>query len=433
MKLKISPTAIAAVIVPAALAAAVMSGVRAQAPGPRQTLKEEAVARFEEADYAGAIAYLKQALEESTGDADIYYYLGYFTHYLCYDSVPLTGFDRAKSDEILGYLRQAVALDPEHGNARYFIGAEYGARARDEMQHGDTEGAVEEFRSGRQAGGYPDWMIEFGRNVLRPCERDAILFVGGDAETNPIQYLQWVEKYRTDVTVIPWGVLERPSFVALLKRGVPGFVAPAPISWSGEQIASMRPFKWKKNTISIPVPENVRRAHGSEETNVEWEISPDLGRGDTLGLLSGARAVLVDIVLTNRWGRPIYFSTACSPRAWEGLEAHMQLCGIAHRLLPSTTPSNVDAAATSALLLDERNFQFLPRLRDSDMPRASGMLQNYRVCFLRLIHHHHRENEIDRAKAAFSAMKSLVPEDVLPIAEQIRSNIEALEETLQEG
>lgn len=79
-------------------------------------------------------------------------------------------------------------------------------------------------------------------------------------------------------------------------------------------------------TFTIPVPENVRRAHGSEETHAEWEVSPDLGRGDTLGLLSGARAVLADIVLTNRRERPINFWTACSPRAWEGLEAHLQVC-----------------------------------------------------------------------------------------------------------
>ena len=52
-------------------------------------LKEKALAQFEKADYAAAIAYLEQARAAAPNDAEVYYYLGYFTHYLCYDSVPL--------------------------------------------------------------------------------------------------------------------------------------------------------------------------------------------------------------------------------------------------------------------------------------------------------------------------------------------------------
>jgi len=407
-----------------------VSAAFTRAMGQQETLKEKAVAQFENANYPAAIEYLQQALTDSPNDPDIYYYLGYFTHYLCYDSVPLTGFGRAKSDEVLRYLEKAVELDPHYGNAYYFIGAEYGGRARDEMQRGNTKGAVEEFRLGRQAGGYPDWMMEFGRNMLRSCSRDAILYVGGDSDTNPIEYLQWVEGYRTDVTVIPLALLERPRFVALLKQGVAGIVTPAPISWSDEQIASMHPYKWKKNTIHIPIPEGIRQAHGSEQTTVEWELSPDMGRGDVLGLLSAGRAVFADILLTNQWERPIYFSTGCNPGAWEGFESNIQLCGIAYRLMPFTTPTRVDIETTRALLLDENNFRLLPTLRDSDMPRASGMLHNYRSCFLNLVHQHVQQGEFESAKVVFAAMSKLVPEDILPISEQYRNAVEALRQTL---
>lgn len=401
-----------------------------RAMGQQETLKEKAIAQFENANYPAAIEYLQQALADSPNDAETYYYLGYFTHYLCYDSVPLTGFARAKSDEILRYLEKAVELDPHYGNAFYFIGAEYGARACDEMQRGNVKGVVEEFRLGRQAGGYPDWMMEYGRNMLRSCARDAILFTGGDADTNPTEYLQAVEGYRTDVTVIPLALLERPWFVALLKKGMAGIVAPAPISWSDEQIASMHPYKWKKNTLRIPVPEGIRQAHVIEQTIVEWELSPDMDRGDVLGLLSAGRAVFADIVLTNQWERPIYFTTGCSPRAWEGFEPHIQLCGIANHLLPFTSPTRVDIETTSALLLDENSFRLLPTLRGSDMPRVSVMLQNYRACFLGLAQQYVRQGEIKRAKAVLAAMSKLVPEDIVPISEQYGSMIEALRQMM---
>jgi tetratricopeptide (TPR) repeat protein len=416
----------------AALAAVFISAPCAPATGQEKTLREKAIAEFESANYPAAIEYLEQARAASPDDAEIYYYLGYYTHYLCYDSVPLTGFGREKSDEVLRYLEKAVELDHRLGNAYYFLGAEYGARSRDEMQRGAAARAVEEFRLGRKAGGYPDWMIEYGRNMLRSCAPNAILFTGGDADTNPVEYLQAVEGYRTDVTTIPLAILEWPRFVAVLKRGVPGILSPAPIGWSDEQIASMHPYKWKKNVVRIPIPREIARAHGSDREYIEWEVSPNLGRGAELGLLSAGRAVFADILVTNAWRRPVYFSLGCSPGAWEGLDANIQLCGVANRLLPFAPTSDTDAEATGKLLLDEGSFAALPTLRDTDMPRVSVMLQNYRVCFLSLAHQYAQRGELDKARAVLAAMAKAIPEDILPIPEQYGSMIEALRQMLDE-
>lgn len=411
---------------------ALVSASWAPAGGQVVSLKDKAIAQFKQHDYPGAIESLRQALDEAPDDADVYYYLGYFTHYLCYDSVPLTGFGRHKSDEILHYLQKAVEIDPHYGNAYYFIGAEYGARARYEMQSGHSEGIGEQFRLGRQAGGYPDWLVEYGRNTLRSCGQGAILFTGGDADTNPVQYLQYVEGYRTDVTVIPVPLLDLPWFVALLKRGSDGVVGRAPISWDDGQIESMHPYKWKTNTIRIPVPEDLRREHQIDQAAVEWELAPNLGHGGELGLLSPGRAAFADIILTNNWKRPIYFSMGCRPSAMDGLSGYVQLYGFAQRLLPLQAPSRVDAEATRVLLLDERNFQSLPTLRDSDMPKASPVLQNYRSSFLTLIIDYYQAGQTESAREALAAMNAFVPENLLPVPENLKRNIETLERTLSE-
>ena len=44
--------------------------------------------------------YLKKALYESSNDAEIYYYLGWFNHYRAYDSRPLKGYDYSDSEQI---------------------------------------------------------------------------------------------------------------------------------------------------------------------------------------------------------------------------------------------------------------------------------------------------------------------------------------------
>lgn len=43
---------------------------------------------------------------------------------------------------------------------------------------------------------------DYGKNVLKSCKRNAILFTWGDSGAFPLWYLQYVEKYRTDVVLL---------------------------------------------------------------------------------------------------------------------------------------------------------------------------------------------------------------------------------------
>jgi tetratricopeptide (TPR) repeat protein len=101
--------------------------------------KEQAISAFRKGDLNHAVELLEQAKNTHPNDAEIYYYLGYFSHYLAYDSRPLIGHDKNYSDRILIYLNKAVELDPNFGDAYYFIGAEYGARAIQYLQEGNED------------------------------------------------------------------------------------------------------------------------------------------------------------------------------------------------------------------------------------------------------------------------------------------------------
>jgi len=385
-------------------------------------LKEQALAEFKKANYTAAISYLQRAREAAPNDAEVYYYLGYFTHYLCYDSVPLGGFGREKSDEVLGYLRRAVELDPELGNAYYFIGAEYGARARDELKDDNAAGAAEQFRMGRDEGGYPAWMLEFGRNLLKSCEANAILVTGGDPGTNPVQYLQLVDGYRTDVSVVPMALLERPWFVALLKRGLDGAVRPAPMSWSERQIMDMHPYKWQTNTIQIPIADEARQKHGAQHESIGWELTAGAD-----GRLSAGRAVFADILVTNRFERPVYFSSGVSASVFDGLGRYVQVSGIARRLLPIEAPGDVDVDATAKLMLEPGNFDAVPSVRTQNMPRVSNLLVNYWASYLYLALHYSRADDAAMVEEVLAAMKNNVPEDLVPMPESLVRSVEKLE------
>ncbi len=385
-----------------------------------EKLRQLGIEAFEAADYVSAVEFITQALEHAPRDAELHYLLGYYLHYLCYDSVPLPGFSRETSDEVLAHLSRAVELDPGMGDARYFMSAEYGGRAREELRHGDVEGAREQLVAARSAGAFPDWLLEYGRNTLESCGANGILILGGDAETNAVHYMQLIEGVRTDVTAIPAALLERPWFIEILTQGVEDAVKPVKMEWSLDQIRDMRPYKWKANVIRLPI------AGEDRERFIEWSIRPDLTRGDGRQLLGAGRAAFAEILRANRFVRPVHFSPGSPVQLREGLEDHVRLSGFAFRLdpEPGAGESGVDLERTRQLLLDVARYRDLPNIVDTDMPRVSGILQNYRACFLRLASAELQHGRTEQAREVLEAMEKHVPESVLPmpagIAEAVR-------------
>lgn len=382
-------------------------------------LIEEAQLAFRAENYPLAIALLEKAIDENPDDAEAYYYLGYYTHYLCYDSMPLTGYGRDLSDNVLRYLRKAALLNPNLGNAFYFIGAEYGARFINSMQAANLDEMLVALREGRREGGFPDWLIEYNRNMLRSCESDAILFTGGDADTDSAWYLQYVEGFRQDVTVIPFALLNRSWYVTVLKKGGVLVPAPAPISWSEEQIAALRAYKWKSNIISIPIFDDIRTRYQlpAEVSQMEWTVEPDL-KDESRTYLSPNFAVMVDIIRTNAWKRPVYFSLGSSSGTLKGLEEYLQISGLTQKLLPVKVGDyapRLDAGNTEKHMLNLENFSDVNGVADKDYSRISGLLNNYRVIFLQLLEHYQHVGNKDKMRRAIHIMETALPVDVLPL------------------
>jgi tetratricopeptide (TPR) repeat protein len=397
----------------------------AYAEAEADSLKLQAVEAYKAGRYPAAVSLMQQAVAESPDDAETCFRLGWYLHYLSYDSRPLSGFSLKISDQVLSHLARAVELDPSLGNARYFTGAEYGVRAREALRTGNIEKAEAEFRAGRSKGGFPDWMIEYGRNVFKACKQDAILFTGGDAETNPIEYLQLVEGYRCDVTVVPMALLDVPWFGRLLQDGLEHAVVPAPISWSDAQLASMRPYKWQACTLQMP--------RGSDESSagaiMSWYVEPDLSTGEKT-FLSAGKALLIDIIETNAWLRPVYFSVGIPLPQLAGLKPYLQLCGLAHELSPIEA-AKPDSKRIEDVLLDPESYSNLASLKEHDMPRASRVLLNYHSVLLQLAAWHAKSGDPDKARDVLDRIAELLPGDVLLMPKPMRKMADGLRASLK--
>lgn len=87
----------------------------------------------------------------------------------------------------------------------------------------------------RDRGGFPEWLIEYGRRLLDSCPEKAVLFTGSLADMDSVLFWQSVHGYRRDVAVLPMGFLDRLWFVESISRehglaitSVPGSVSDQP-------------------------------------------------------------------------------------------------------------------------------------------------------------------------------------------------------------
>lgn len=387
--------------------------------GQAKDLKEAALKAFSEENYPKAIEFLKAALNESPEDAEIYYYLGYFTHYNAYDSRPLAGYDSSYSNIVFDYLDKALELNPNYGDAKYFYTAECGAAAHRAFASGNFKAVKGFYEKAYIRGGFPEWAIEYGRILLDLCEPNAILFTHGDFVLNVCWYLQLCESYRTDISIIPLVLLDRPNYVLKVKDG--GLMEAVSMKISDEQIMDMHPYKWDTLSILIDIPEKlINKYKLSKDCKMNWEVTPDLVSNRVLSdiasknqerrtYLSGYRAILLNIIETNQWKRPIFFS-AFDPFYLAGLDEYLQRSILVSKLLPIKTKGTEWEYNFNQL----EEFVFNASLKDfksvlsTNQPRVSGILSSYYFPYLILAANFKKQDNIEMLDKVITAFQEKV-------------------------
>ena len=348
--------------------------------------KENALQEFKQEHYKEAILLLEKALTEDPNDAEIYYYLGFFNHYLANDSRPMKGYDYSHSNKIFRYLDKALELNPNYGDAKYFYGAECSANAFKAMQDYDTTKLKHFYKLAYEKGAYPLWLIEFGKNFLDSCDKNTILFTAGNADFDICMYLQLHKNYRTDITIIPLGNINRPWYVQFLKNGLNTAVKKISIQLTNQQIMDIHPFKWDTTSVNIPYSNELKEElQLSSNSEMNWQVIPDLcsnrmhskiagERAKQRTYLSPQRAILLQIAEDNFSKRPIYFSNSASPTLYGGLDKYFQNCGMVSKLLPIKTDSTHFETNFSKLeqLYQSKNLKDFISIKKNDLPRISG-------------------------------------------------------------
>ena len=211
------------------------------------------------------------------------------------------------------------------------------------------------------------------RNYLNSCAPNAILFTYGDNDTFPLWYVQEVEGVRRDVRVVNLSLLSGSWYIDQMKRKAYESSG-VPISFTHEQyrdgkrdyvlirdqfkegnlkdvmefVASDLPqtklqgyikeldFIPTRNVI-LPVDSAKVIANGTVKHQDADQIVKDLRLHLPMQGLTKSQLMVLDILSTNNWERPVYFGIGMGSDAYMGLEKYFQLEGAAYRVVPIET------------------------------------------------------------------------------------------------
>ena len=215
--------------------------------------------------------------------------------------------------------------------------------------------------------------LDMAKNYLNSCEPNAILFTNADNDTYPLWYAQEVEGIRTDVRVICYQFLSSDSFLDQMKKqqyksaplkmamkhdqykeGVRDYMPYVDYGLkdsvelgellsvltsdnqedkiqmndgSFENFMPTQKLKMKINAAQILATGTVAQKDRDKIADqLEWEFKKNfVGKSDL---------AMFDIIVSNNWKRPVYFSTGVSDDTYIGLDKYLYMEGFAYRLLP---------------------------------------------------------------------------------------------------
>ena len=300
---------------------------------------------------------------------------------------------------------------------------------------------------------------DFGANYLESCEPNAVIFTNGDNDTFPLWYAQEVEGIRTDVRVCNTSYLQTDWYITQMKKQAYESES-LPISWEPSDyvqgtrdaayifpmtdkaidlgtaldfVRSNDP-KFKKipgysqeldyipsQKLTFDVDSAAVMAAGVLDTAylpyMQKQMTIDLTGKDYLGK---HELIVLDMLRTNNWKRPIYYAITVSPDQFVKLDPFFQQVGMAYHIVPMETKNTIRSVDTEKMYDNVMNkFKW----GGVDQPgvyvdeNVMRMCKSYRVAlFSKLAAALMSEGKNDKALNVLDKAMAVLPPENVPMA-----------------
>jgi hypothetical protein len=361
------------------------------------------------------VEYLDKAASQEPQNAEVQYYLGQAYRLMLFaDGSRLNDLSLPYAIKSSEHFRKCIEISPKYTGKKFVVDpyskiqSIWGSMAMTYLYRNEPDSAKWAFNRGQVEGGFYPAILEYNKNIMASCEKNAILFTNGDNDTYPMWYLQFMEKYRTDITVVNVSLFNVSWYIKQLKNGYPFGENNLFMMLTDAQIDSLRPIHWKEKVMEIPVKKDPLNKPGK----IQWMMKPTFQDK----AIRVQDTMMVQVLNSNNWNRPVYFSTTVYSVNEIGLDKYLSLEGLVYKLIShegKTSAEKLYSNLTKVYTYNGVNDEHI-----SYVDEIANLYQNYRDAFITLASLYDEAGQNAKVKEVLDMMDEKLPEAQLPYSNE---------------